>query len=252
MKKFIYTIFITVAVFVNAKAQQFKGLPVSKNRLTLDITKPGGVQLIVGSASLQGLGAGGAGAQLVTYLKDAITLPVTLSKYDVKKNYDNVELSWVTVSERNFSHFEVLRSTDGKTFNNLSNVYPKSGSNNEAKSYSFTDFNPIAGVNYYKLKMIDLDGSVKESKILFVNYNLNSHNLVVYKENETLRVKYNSLIQESGEIEVFSIAGVKMYSQNKQFIAGDNSFIIPLSLSNSVLIVTVSSLTKKESVKIVY
>jgi hypothetical protein len=91
-------------------------------------------------------------------------LPLELLYFTGNKVGKQVNLTWQTANERDLSHFEVQRSADAKTFDILGTV-----KTNLTMSYFTTDFEPRQGINYYRLKMVDIDGSEAFSKILSVS-----------------------------------------------------------------------------------
>lgn len=98
------------------------------------------------------------------------TLPVTISSFDVKKMDSKAVLSWVSASTQNASHFDIERSTDGSSFEKIANVTAVENSTSEI-AYSWIDNNPSSGKNYYRLKLVDNDGSFKHTKILSLDFN---------------------------------------------------------------------------------
>ena len=102
-------------------------------------------------------------------------LPVTLSSFEARLNDKTVELSWTTVLEINNDHFEILRSSDGVNFDPIGRV-EGNGNSTRVIDYTFDDSNPKSGLNYYKLKQVDLDNSFEYS-------------FVVKVQNHTSRVK---------------------------------------------------------------
>ncbi|MBD2699088.1 T9SS type A sorting domain-containing protein [Spirosoma sp. BT702] len=86
-------------------------------------------------------------------------LPVTLLAFSAKPEGDRVQLAWSTTSERNANHFVVERSRDLKEYVLVGEV-PAEGTTDQRQYYGLTDFNPEPGANYYRLKQIDLDGTV--------------------------------------------------------------------------------------------
>src|SRR5690606_14408515 len=76
------------------------------------------------------------------------TLPVELSEFKGFP-YENssVFLEWVTRSETNNSHFEIERSADGVTFEQIGRVEGK-GDGDQVQVYSFIDRNPKIGINF--------------------------------------------------------------------------------------------------------
>ncbi len=87
-------------------------------------------------------------------------LPVELldfhGTYEVEAG--QVLLTWATASELNFSHFEVLKSGDGMAFQRLSQVASQ-GNSSSTQTYQIYDSDPLPGSNYYRLRMVDVDGS---------------------------------------------------------------------------------------------
>ncbi|MCD9019571.1 hypothetical protein [Parachryseolinea silvisoli] len=78
---------------------------------------------------------------------------------------EHVALQWATTLEQNFRHFEVERAGEALTFTAIAVV---AGEGNEQKgaAYEFVDDAPRAGWNYYRLKQVDLDGTVVYSNVI--------------------------------------------------------------------------------------
>lgn len=96
----------------------------------------------------------------------SIPLPVNILSFEARKISDSkVLLSWLADNEVNLDSYLAERSADGHTFRLLTSVSPSNLS-----SYSFTDLNPEPGTNYYRLKMLDKDGSVQYSQIRQVKF----------------------------------------------------------------------------------
>jgi len=93
-------------------------------------------------------------------------LPVELARFDGKADGCNVDLSWSSTSEENFSHYELERSTDGRTFE-LAESIQSSGSPQGGHYYFYDKQAELT--NYYRLKMIDFDLTYEYSKTIHVN-----------------------------------------------------------------------------------
>jgi len=93
-------------------------------------------------------------------------LPVTLASFNVSSPSCNSNLiKWQSTDELNFSHYEVEWSENGVNFNYLTTVASK-GNDFQSNTYSFEHTSP-SSVNYYRLKLIDMDGSVSYSNNRF-------------------------------------------------------------------------------------
>jgi hypothetical protein len=94
-------------------------------------------------------------------------LPVTLVFLNASAENDTyIELQWATASETDNSGFEVQRSTDGNTFEDLYFVQGHLNSTT-LETYSYDDYKAVAGVTYYyRLKQSDVDGNSTYSDIV--------------------------------------------------------------------------------------
>jgi hypothetical protein len=92
-------------------------------------------------------------------------LPVQFATFTAQAapEYQMVELAWETVSEVNNSHFNVLKSTDGKEWDFLARIQGAGNSYNK-QTYVFLDMEP-AKLNYYRLEQVDFDGAMTLSDI---------------------------------------------------------------------------------------
>ncbi len=98
------------------------------------------------------------------------TLPLDLLSFTAKLDQrisTQVNLIWQTTNEINTSKFEVERSADGQTFQQIKIIATKNTSGNH--TYNFTDENPLQGLTYYRLKQIDINGDYKYSKLQVIN-----------------------------------------------------------------------------------
>src|SRR5579871_1869329 len=95
-------------------------------------------------------------------------LPVVLVDFQANlKDDGTVALSWATEQELNSSYFEVQRSADGSTWDGIGKVQAQ-GNSSLVTNYSYNDPNPIGGVGYYRLQMVDLDGRYTYSEVKVV------------------------------------------------------------------------------------
>ncbi|MBO9614626.1 MAG: T9SS type A sorting domain-containing protein [Dyadobacter sp.] len=96
-----------------------------------------------------------------------VPLPVRLVAFSAKPEGKAVKLDWQIADAVNFSHFEIEHGPDAKQFESFGKV----DFEENTAYYSATDDQPrtnSAGQTYYRLKMLDLDGSYAFSKVLSV------------------------------------------------------------------------------------
>lgn len=86
-------------------------------------------------------------------------LPVNILTFSAQKKKEvQGLLLWQTSSEQNSAWFEIERSADAVYFESIGRK-PAAGNSNSKLNYEFTDLFPLKGYNYYRLKLVDLDGS---------------------------------------------------------------------------------------------
>ena len=132
-------------------------------------------------------------ASLWTVSSENSPLPVILTSFTARQEESTVHLAWSTASEINSDYFQVERSTDGSDFQSLSRQ-AAAGDSQQELTYRYTDegaANRFSGTLYYRLKMVDFDGSFEYSDITAVALN----------RRPGLRVYAN---RANGEIKLFS------------------------------------------------
>jgi uncharacterized repeat protein (TIGR01451 family) len=96
-------------------------------------------------------------------------LPVELISFDARQTQNAVLLEWVTASEKNNSHFEVQKSSDGVKFETIGMVEGNGNSASEI-SYNYSDYSKHGNKSYYRLKQFDYDGQYEFSEIVLVEF----------------------------------------------------------------------------------
>ena len=126
---------------------------------------------------------------VIIYYDQPSTLPVSLMGFSAKKNNKSIDLSWATEVESNLSHYELQRSSDGRSFSTLQSIQSR---NSVSKTnYSYDDSKPLNGIAYYRLKIVEVDGSISYSKIVTVQF-ATGNSITVYptlwKKGTTLNI----------------------------------------------------------------
>ncbi len=93
-----------------------------------------------------------------------VNLPVELSKFTARNAGTTVQLDWATDSEQDNSHFEVERSTDSRSWEVIGEVLGQ-GESFQRIDYAFIDKAPQDGVNYYRLRQVDFNGTYAYSSV---------------------------------------------------------------------------------------
>jgi hypothetical protein len=127
------------------------------------------------------------------------------------------------------------------------------GNTNSPSNYLFTDNNPARGMNFYKLKGVDADGSFTFSKNVAVKFETTTGGLTLVSSTpHSIRVSANSDIKEKASIMLYGIDGKMLYRNTVLLIQGLNFIDIPASqLKGSLGVVTISNGKSINSLKIV-
>ena len=147
----------------------------------------------------------------------SLGLPVELLSFNVRKNTSSVELNWRTATEINNDYFTLERSSDGRSFTELGTV---TGAGNSQKEidYSFTDYAPTTGTNYYRLKQVDFDGSYTFSDVRSVEFDLDKEQILIYPnplKGSLLNVSFfaSSDLDTEVNVEVIDVKGTLLLQQ---------------------------------------
>ena len=92
-------------------------------------------------------------------------LPIAFRSFNGSLVNGYANLSWTTATETNSKGFEIEKSKDGKNFSSIGYV----PANNKPASYEFSDPTKLAGLQYYRLKVTNKDGSNNYSSIVALN-----------------------------------------------------------------------------------
>ena len=187
-------------------------------------------QLAINNAILGTLGLPGPGTSAF--------LPIEISSFQViKRELDGI-LNWVTESEQNSSHFDLLRSLDGLSWERIAQVEAQ-GYSTETKDYNFID----EGIGrlaqnfvYYRLKSVDRDQSYKYSDIKKINFgeDKDTHfTLYPNPTNETIHISLlDTKYKGDVELEIYDNTGKLVYQASQEI---ESLINYPINLRKNVL-----------------
>ena len=96
--------------------------------------------------------------------EDVNPLPVVLAGFSVAKEGTSAVLQWATTAETNSERFEIEHSADARIWRMIGAI-PAKKEHNNISGYTYIHTTLSAGINYYRLKMIDTDGSYSYSMV---------------------------------------------------------------------------------------
>jgi hypothetical protein len=157
-------------------------------------------------------------------------LPVEMEFFTGRKQNTVNLLSWKASCTSASITFEIERSTDGRKFNTIGKITASQA--RCASPFDYTDASPSAGMNYYRLKMIEADGALKYSSIIAILNKTNGFELVglyptLVKSKATLSI--TAAKKTSLQVTVTDANGRKMLQQS--MAVADGSALINIELS---------------------
>ena len=163
-------------------------------------------------------------AKVSTALENLVScvLPIELNAFNAVINESKVQLHWQTASEMNNYGFDIERSFDGKNWKKIGFVQGNETTNN-LSDYYFNDEKPLTGLNYYRLKQMDYDGSFEYSMI--INIAIEEYNSTTIKifpnpvENEL------NIVQGKGQATIYNMLGqfIKEFAVDSEQFTFDTS-----------------------------
>ena len=98
------------------------------------------------------------------------SLPLTILSLSAKTGHEaRVDLTWVTEDESDTETISIERSGNGITFTPIGSLPAAGDARGRRLTYTFTDAVPLPGVSYYRLRVVDFDGSLTLSAVVSVS-----------------------------------------------------------------------------------
>jgi hypothetical protein len=165
---------------------------------------------------------------------DGDPLPIIL--YGFKAEYKNkfLNLTWSTISEQNFDYFAIERSHNAKNYVQIGTV-KGSGWSQSRIDYSFTDHNPMPGINYYRLKSVDFDGYTE----IFPPISVFNDNVQVSVKSPVIGKRLVLYSNMQGKAQLVNLFGGSV--QSFDIDNGPNELALPGSLPRGLYILVVSN-----------
>ena len=177
-----------------------------------------GTQVVVGID-----GTSGSNCSYTITAFNAMVLPITLKYFTAWKRADANRLTWMTTNEKNFSHFEIEKSTDGANFMGIATINGH-GSSDRETAYSYDD-NEMKPVQYYRLKYVDIGGKYTYSNVIRVNRDDATNTKVIFSNKITnmLALRIIDLPAKGLSMKIIDNSGREIRSQHVKINPGENS-----------------------------
>lgn len=156
-------------------------------------------------------GGGVASTQATTSVSSGcIPVPVTLIDFTASTGNCETTLNWHTGEELSFDRFEIVKSTDDGINFKLVATVPATGS---GSAYTYIDNQAEQGRSLYCLKMIDIDGKIRYSKILLVSLNCNGKQTIVLFPNPVKNIATVTGLKTGDQVDLRNATGQIIFSR---------------------------------------
>ena len=159
-------------------------------------------------------------------------LPIDLVSFDGECIDNKINLEFVVASQVNNDYFTIKRSKNNLEWEVLGYING-GGTNNEEITYTWTDYSPKSGVNYYKLFQTDIDGISKSFSPIAINCESNVEDYHIYPNptNDRVSVEFELEYYQGDDIQMVlkDFKGVIVKSNPIELKRGYNYFEVDLS-----------------------
>lgn len=153
-----------------------------------------------------------------------VPLPVTLLNFTALHQNGRNILEWKVATEKNVAYYEVERSANGTSFENIGKVLAEGNT-----TYQFTDKNPLSeSVVYYRIKTVDLDESYTFSEIRAVKQSFQNFEVSI-RENPVsneLKLAIQSAVTGKVHISISGVEGKPLITKRVDVSSGSNMFLL--------------------------
>jgi|AntRauTorckE5430_2_1112549.scaffolds.fasta_scaffold06948_1 beta-glucanase (GH16 family) len=177
-------------------------------------------------------------------------LPVALSHFSAKAEGRKTNLQWKTATETNSDYFQIEKLVDGSRFTSIGQV-KSAGNSTSTQSYEMWDNAPATGINYYRLKQVDIDGTSSYSNTLTVSFDSdNSLTLVMWKAlGQSIESTHYVANSGSYHLMVVDLTGRVVYVRKLELTEGLNEIAFDTP-ATGILMMTLSNKNQQLTTKV--
>ena len=161
-------------------------------------------------------------------------LPVSINYFTGVRQNNNHILNWkVTCNSTPRVTITLERSADARNYDGINTLTADALRCNQP--FDYTDTNPLKGMNYYRLKMVDADGKVTYSSIVALLNAVKGFDIVSIAPNPVTNdgnFKLNIASAQSSKMEIIIIDMQGRIVNRQKIAVAAGSNIIPMNAGN--------------------
>jgi hypothetical protein len=164
-------------------------------------------------------------------------LPVTLVDFLGTEKNSNINLQWKVALEENMNYYELQRSSNGSDYASIAMVFP--WDDKSRSDYAYLDKNVPYGSNYYRLKMVDKNGTYTYSRILTFSLGSVTGLSIAVMPNpvvNNIRIQFDNVGNTAYKLEMRNAMGQLFLQKNVQITQNrqTENLIRPASMTSGV------------------
>ncbi|MEY4521225.1 MAG: hypothetical protein RIT10_410 [Bacteroidota bacterium] len=157
-------------------------------------------------------------------------LPVELISFQANCLVDKTIITWSTASEHNADYFDVEFSRNGTDWELVKRIKAK-GNSTEYTNYSIDDKTHLSGLNYYRLKQVDLDGNFKIYNVISSDCGndnqIENLNIFPNPSFNDFTISFNNSINETkAKIKIYNMSGILEFENTYQLTINQNNIYL--------------------------
>ena len=165
--------------------------------------------------------AGYGGLSTASNYNGISTLPILISDFTGQAQNTETVLSWDITSVDNGKEIVILRSADGYNFDSIG-VVTVNGQQSLLGQHTFDDQSPLPGTNYYRLHLVNTDGTSNYSTIVGVTFGqaATTSNITILGNPLTNELRLSGITGEKGMVVIYDAMGRIMQEASTQGVTG--------------------------------
>jgi hypothetical protein len=163
---------------------------------------------------------------MLVFRTSAGPLSVSFVSVNAYRNNSFVQVEWKTENENNMDKYEIESSVDGIHFNSIGTV---EALNLSPSSYNYTDVNPATGNNYYRIRSIEKDGTIKYSKVVKVTMEKVISSFSIYPnpiQHGVINLQFTDQPVGKYRLRLLNAAGATLFSETINYTGGTSVRVI--------------------------
>jgi Secretion system C-terminal sorting domain/SprB repeat len=176
--------------------------------------------------------------------------------FEAAPDKDNVQLKWITARSFNARGFVIERSADGSHFTAIGSVVVSSANAITTSQYLYSDINVTGARIYYRIRIIQTDGSIKYTNIVEIDKKATvSISVMPNPVENQFTIKFNTSSNANYNVSLLSTDGKMIINNRFSVTPGDAKTIQrPNGITTGVyyLVIINQSSQEKEIIKLFF